>query len=347
MKALNMITYKIYKADNIDKNYNMENVLKLFEQQITQPLDGVVYCKRNWTYPMVVEETSKRVNYGKYKWKRHNVKQTKLKDIEYSIGKTGKFTPTFILDGVKINSKVYKKAKTTFNHIQEFTDNCKANEKDFGEGLICELELMSDISPQITTIYPRISNIKKSFEPLTKCPYCNEDLVIEDKIESKRRVINVMCMNQKCYGLLSQKCCDFLKQIGYKGISSTTLENMKYESFSKLYEAKLIKEYREVGKKEKIIYSVKSVNKNKSKLDFDDIMETMNIRTFLISTSLFTKAKITSFINSLGLNEMDNLITVLHTEKYKKLVDFLLTKTNYFINDLTLFILNHYCKVEQ
>ena len=229
----------------------------------------------------------------------------------------------------------------------KFTEQCKTENKEFGEGLICELELMSDISPQITTIYPRISNIKHELKPLTTCPYCGKELIIEDKMESKRRVINVLCVNQKCYGLLSQKCCDFLKQIGHKGISSTTLENMKYKYFSKLYDEKLIKEYHEVGKKEKIIYSAKSVNKNKPKLYFDDIMETMNVKTFLISTSLFTKAKVSSFINSLGLNEMDNLISVLHTEKYKKLVDYLLNKTNFFINDLTKFILSHYCHVKQ
>ena len=70
MDTLKMISYKTYKVSGIDSGFDMENVLTKMEGEIKQPLDGVVYCKRNWTYPMAVEETSKRVNYGKYKWKR-------------------------------------------------------------------------------------------------------------------------------------------------------------------------------------------------------------------------------------------------------------------------------------
>lgn len=346
MLTLNMITYKAVKLSEINENYNMENTLSAYEQDIKQPLDGIVYCRRNWTYPSLVEETSKRVNYGKYKWKRHNVKQTKLRAIEYSIGKTGKLTPSFIFDGVSINGKTYKQAKTTFNHIQEYTDKCIQENKQFGNGLICELELMSDISPQITRIFPAISKIKETIKPLVKCPYCNGDLTIENKIVSKQRVINAICDNPKCLGVLSQKCCDFLKQIGYKGISYKTLENMKYKHFADLYNAKLITEYRDVAKKEKIIYSANSVkkqlNKQNSKQNFDDIMKTLTIKNFLISTSLFTKAKVGSFINSMKLNEMDNLIENIGTDKYKEFVDYLRTKTSYFIKDLTTFIISHY-----
>ena len=347
LKMLKMITYKYYRAPVIDKHYNMENVLTLLEKEIPQPLDGVVYCKRNWTYPLLVEETSKRVNYGKYKWKRHNVKQTKLRSIEYSIGKTGKLTPSFIFDGVAINGKTYKQAKTTFHHIQEFIDDCKNKNINFGNGLVCELELMSDISPQITRIFPQISKVKEPFQQLETCPYCGEKLTVENKTISKQRVINVLCDNQKCKGVLSQKCCDFLKQIGYKGISHKTLENMNYKHFKELYNSKLVKVYKEVGRKEKVVYSPKSATKPKGKVDFDDIMKTMTIKNFLISTSLFTKAKAGAFITSYGLNEMDKLIPNINTEKYTKLVEYLKQKTNYFVKDLTNFIITQYCETEQ
>lgn len=344
MRLLKMISYKTYKVDEINNSFNMENVLTLFEKSTPQPLDGVVYCNRYWTYPMIVEETSKRVNYGKYKWKRHNVKQTKLRNIEYSIGKTGKLTPSLIFDGVNINGKTYKQAKTTFNHIQDFIDSCKEKNVSFGNGLICEMELMSDISPQITRIFPTVSKIKEVIKPLEICPYCNKKLSTEIKTISKQRVINVSCVNPKCKGVLIQKCCDFLKQIGYKGISSKTLDNINYKHFADLYDAKLVKVYKDVGKKEKIIYSAKTIKKQQNKVDFDDIITTLNIKTFLISTSLFTKAKVSNFIKELELNEMDNFIENINTKKYVKLLDYLINKTDYFISDLVTFIVNHYVK---
>ena len=344
MRLLKMITYKTYKVEEINETFNMERVLTLFESLIKQPLDGVVYCNKYWTYPMTVEETSKRVNYGKYKWKRHNVKQTKLRSIEYSIGKTGKLTPSFIFDGVSLNNKTYKQAKTTFNHIEEFMEICKNNKTKFGNGLVCEMELMSDISPQITRIFPTVSKIKEDIKPLTICPYCGKDLIKENKIVAKQRVINVSCNNPKCKGVLIQKCCDFLKQIGYKGVSSKTLDNLNYKHFADLYNAKLVKVYKDVAKKDKIIYSAETIKKQKTKIDFDDIIKNINVKTFLISTSLFTKAKVTNFINEMGLNEMDNLVDNIKTDKYNKLVDYLTHKTDYFISDLTKFIINEYCK---
>lgn len=346
MRALEMISYKVYKAKIIDNTFDMENALLAFESNTNQPLDGIVYCNRNWTYPVSVEETSKRVNYGKYKWKRHNVKQTKLTDIEYSIGKTGKLTPSFIFNGVEINGKTYVHAKTTFNHIKEFIEECKSKDKAFGKGLVCELELMSDIAPQITRVFPQISHVTEEFIPLVNCPYCGKPLAIEEKKIAKQRVINAICENQKCKGILVGKCCDFLKQIGYKGVSNKTLENMNYKHFSTLYDSKLKKEYKEVGKKEKIIYSAKTVMNQKDKKDFDDIIESITVKNFLISTSLFTKAKVEEFIRSKNANGMDNLIMVLHTDQYKDLLNYLLHETNYFIKDLTIFILRRFCNAD-
>lgn len=343
LHKLKMIDYKICK-ESIDETYNMESLLQTFESLLKQPLDGVVYCNVNWTYPMAVEETSKRVNYGKYKWKRHNIKQTKLMDIEYSIGKTGKLTPSFIFNATNINGKNYSKAKTTFNHIQEFIDICKKYRKSFGIGLVCELELMSDISPQITKIYPQISHIDKAITLIDTCPYCNGKLAIEDKTTAKQRIINITCNNDKCCGVLSQKCADFLKQIGYKGISNKTLENMEYSNFQQLYNDKLKSVYKEVGKKSDIIYSSKSVSKLATKTYFDDIIKTMNIKTFLISTSLFTKQKAATFIKQMKINEYDNLIDNINKKTYDEVRNYLLNKTNYFINDLVNFIINQYAK---
>lgn len=352
LRKLKLISYKTYQIKEINDSFNMEEVLATMENETLQPLDGVVYCSKDWTYPLLSEETSKRVNYAKYKWKRHNTKQTKLINIEYSIGKTGKLTPSFIFNDTIINNKTYKHAKTTFKHIDTFINNCNEHKTLFGKGLVCELELMSDISPQITKIFPTISKVKKDIKLIKKCPYCGETLTYENKTVAKQKIINVSCLNDKCYGVLSQKCRDFLSQIGYKGISTKTLENLKYNSFKQLYDEKLKKEYKEVGKKEKIVYSSKTINKRiTKKLDFIDILVNLNVKQFLISTSLFTKTKVNNFLKELNINETDLLLNNInnhfdkdvsdskYNDNYDKLKDYLLNKTNYFIKDLTTFLI--------
>ena len=352
LRSFKLIAFKEVIVKHIDHNFNMENVLKRYEKELMEPLDGIVYCSKHWTYPNTVEESGKRVNYGKYKYKRENKKQTKLISIEYTIGKTGKINPSFIFDNVKISDKNYKQAKTTFNRIEEFIEQAQAQHSLFGKNTICELELKSDISPYITKIYPSISKNVKEISLIKKCPYCGNVLYREEKSNGKakeNRIINVFCTNDKCIGINVERCSDFLKQLGYKGISSKTLYNMEYSSFKDLYDTKLDtsnENTNEVGKKDKIIYSSKSMKqrmtkeKNK-KISFDSLIENVTSKNFLIITSLMTKKQANDYIENNDINDDEKLLyTLANNDKYKKL----LLSSNHFIKDLTKFIITEYIK---
>ena len=318
LRKLKLINYPYFESEEIDESTDMEEILQDFENSIAEPLDGVVYCSKYWTYPNNKNEISTKVNYGKYKWKRHNNKQTELINIEYSIGKTGKINPSLILKGVKINNKTYKQAKTTFNHIQEFIDICKENGKEFGKGLICNLELKQDISPQITQIYPQISTIQERIKLISKCPYCGCKLSKEIKETKKERIINITCDNEECTGVLVQKAKDFFKQIGFKGISEKTLSNSNYKDFEIFYN--------EMNKKDK----------------FDDIIKELSIGSYLVSISLVTKQKLNSYVEKYNIDANDNMINILTSKDGKKLRKQLCNDEGYFIKNLTESLLNIY-----
>ena len=149
LKRLGLIHYSVIKVKRIGPGFQMEKVFERFSSQCSEPLDGVVYCPSSWTYPLIMEETSKRVNYGKYKWKPHqNARQTKILSIEYTIGKTRRIVPTVHFDPVSFNGKKYSKSKTTITHLSEFGD--------IFVGSICDVELKQDISPYITKVYPMV-----------------------------------------------------------------------------------------------------------------------------------------------------------------------------------------------
>lgn len=320
LKKLSLIDYPYYESEEINNETNMEDLLSTFETEITEPLDGIVYCSKYWTYPNNKNEISTKVNYGKYKWKRHNNKQTRLIDIEYSIGKTGKINPSLILKGVQINNKTYKQAKTTFNHIQEFIDKCKEVNTVFGKGLICNLELKQDISPQITEIYPSASKVEEEIKIIKNCPYCCCKLTKETKQTKKERIINIFCENDECPGVLVQKAKDFFKQIGFKGISEKTLSNSNYKDFEIFYN---------------------EIDETK-KTKLYNIFVEMTIGTYLISTSLVTKQKLEGFLNKYDIENNDNMLLLLTSKKGKKLRNDLYNDYGYFINNLTESIINIY-----
>lgn len=320
LKKLSLIDYPYYESEEINNETDMEDLLSTFETEITEPLDGIVYCSKYWTYPNNKNEISTKVNYGKYKWKRHNNKQTRLIDIEYSIGKTGKINPSLILKGVQINNKTYKQAKTTFNHIQEFIDQCKDVNTVFGKGLICNLELKQDISPQITEIYPSASKVEEEIKIIKNCPYCCCKLTKETKQTKKERIINIFCENDECPGVLVQKAKDFFKQIGFKGISEKTLSNSNYKDFEIFYN---------------------EIDETK-KTKLYNIFVNMSIGTYLISTSLVTKQKLEGFLNKYDIENNDNMLLLLTSKKGKKLRNDLYNDYGYFINNLTESIINIY-----
>lgn len=347
LRSFKLINFKEILVKHIDKNYDMDKILKHYEKELKEPLDGIVYCSKHWTYPISIEESGKRVNYAKYKYKRENKKQTKLINIEYSIGKTGKINPSFIFNSVKISDKNYKQAKTTFNRIEEFIEQANSVNKPFGSNMICELELKSDISPYITKIYPTISKDIKPIKLISKCPYCGSELTKEVKTTKSDKIINIFCNNDKCIGVNVERCADFLKQLGYKGISTKTLYNINYSTFKELYDLKLNslqEDYNEVGKKDKIIYSSKSmkqrISKEKNKkISFDNLITNVTAKNFLIITSLLTKKQANDYIENNNIEDNDKLIDILSSnENYKNL----LLNSNYFIQDLTEFIIETY-----
>lgn len=344
LKYFNLIDYKYYTVDSIDAAYNMEKVLEVFEKQCKEPLDGVVYCCKNWTYPSCEEETSKRVNYGKYKFKRENKRQTKLIDISYTIGKTGKLTPSFIVNKVNINGKNYSRAKTTFNVIQKYIDECKEKNKEFGKGLVCELELRSDIAPYICNVYPEASKNIEEISIIDKCPYCGKELSVEEKKSKGERIINITCVNDKCKGINIQRCAEFLKSIGYKGISEKTLKNIEFKHFKNLYDSLLAtkEDYHQVGKKDKIIFSentMKTRIANEKKKSFSELITNRNTKDFLIDTSVCTKTHTDKFIEDYEIKPGETILTTL-----KKNENFVnrLREENYFVRDLVNFLIEEF-----
>ena len=213
LSKMKLLNFTPIHAKSIDSSYKFIDLLDRLQSSHNEPLDGIVYCSSNWTYPYVTEESSKRVNYSKYKFKRNNIVQSTLLGISYSIGATGKYTPTLEYETVTINDKHYHQAKMAVKRIQ-----------DFGTlyvGQPCDVELKADINPMVVAVY----DPPNTDEPITlirKCLHCHKQLQYNS---NKQGDVVISCVNPSCVGVLRQRIIKFLNAIKYKGISEKTLIN--------------------------------------------------------------------------------------------------------------------------
>jgi hypothetical protein len=213
LSKMKLLNFTPIHAKSIDASYKFIDLLDHLQETYNEPLDGIVYCSANWTYPYVTEESSKRVNYSKYKFKRNNIVQSSLLGISYSIGATGKYTPTLEYETVMINDKRYHQAKMAVKRIQ-----------DFGQiyvGQPCDIELKADINPMVVAVYDP-PNTKEPITLIRKCLHCHKQLQYNS---NKQGDVVISCVNPSCVGVIRQRIIKFLNAIKYKGISEKTLIN--------------------------------------------------------------------------------------------------------------------------
>ena len=230
LSKMKLLEFHPICVDYIDSTYRFIDLLDRLQEDHKEPLDGIVYCPANWTYPYVTEESSKHVNYSKYKFKRNNVAQSALMGISYSIGATGKYTPTLEYEAVLINDKRYRQAKMAVKRIQ-----------DFGQlyvGQPCDVELKADINPMVVAVYDPPST-DEPINLIRKCLHCRKILKYN---ENKQGDVVISCVNPACPGILRQRIIKFLNAIKYKGISEKTLQNDKIMDINSIIFKKPVKE---------------------------------------------------------------------------------------------------------
>lgn len=181
-----------------DGNLDIPELFTIMCRKVEQPIDGVVYCSKDWTYKETMD-----VNYGKYAWKPSVCKVVTVKSLEYTMGSTGELTPIIVFDTVTIDAKNYSRAKSAVSKLEELI-GC-----GLGVGNKCILTLKHNIHPHIDMVVEVIDKDNKFSLP-TECPWCNARLTHSNDKKTKA-LLHVVCTNESCPELRVQK---FTKLIG-------------------------------------------------------------------------------------------------------------------------------------
>ena len=181
--------FKINPNNRLVKNIN--EVIEFINEKgkirdsLPYDIDGVVIKVNNIKDQQRLGFTAKYPKWATaYKFPAEEV-LTKLKDIIFTVGRTGQITPNEVLDPVIVAGSTISRATL---HNEEFV-----KEKDLKIGDIVSIRKAGDVIPEVVEVKKeRRTGKEKDFKMITTCPMCNTELV------KKEGQVDYYCPNSKC-----------------------------------------------------------------------------------------------------------------------------------------------------
>ena len=207
------------------------------------PCDGVVWKFRDCIYGDSLGQTSHHFKNG-IAWKPEvETVETRLKFIDWTMGRTGTLTPVAVFEPVELDGSTIERASLhNYSVMRKTLGDCAY----VGENLtIFKANL---IIPQILEAGPFYNYGEvvaaggvSAHDELEYCPVCHGKVEL---VTSADGVTNYVCMNPNCQGKLVNRLDHFCgkKGLDIKGLSKATLEKLIdwgwIEKISDLYNLK-------------------------------------------------------------------------------------------------------------
>lgn len=190
LKFMERLGFKINKEANkvVEGIKGIEdyiaNITKI-RDDLSYEIDGVVIKVNSLESQKKLGFTSKYPKWAvAYKFPAKEV-LTKLNDIIFTVGRTGRITPNAVLDPVILMGSTVKRATL---HNEDYV-----NMKDLKIGDIVSLRKAGDVIPEVVEAKKeRRTGLEKDFVMITNCPICNSVL------EKKKDQVDHYCMNPDC-----------------------------------------------------------------------------------------------------------------------------------------------------
>ena len=236
MKSLGFVVNK-----NIRKVHSIKELLEYIEywtenrNTLPYEIDGIVIKLNNLDDQEKVGFTSKYPKWATaYKFPA-TLALTKLKDIIFTVGRTGQVTPNAILEPVILMGSTI--SKTTL-HNEDYV-----LERDIRIGDTVAIKKAGDVIPELVkVIKERRTGTEKRFEMTKNCPICGSTLVRKDN-EAAYYCLNPICDAKHIEGLIHYTSRDAMNIEGFGDRIIEDFYNMGYlKSISDFYDLEKYKD---------------------------------------------------------------------------------------------------------
>lgn len=206
--------------------YTLESIINQVKNSSKNifPTDGLVFKYDNCSEYEAAGRTDHHFKGGiALKFYDENY-DTVLRDIKWTMGRTGVLTPVAIFDPIDIDGTEVSKA--SLHNISIAQETLHTNFTTIGwEGQHIKVAKMNMIIPQITEAEEDIDGLTKFYFDIPKiCPICTK--ITEIKKENNSEML--YCVNSQCEGKLVNRIEHFFgkKGLDAKGISKATIEKL-------------------------------------------------------------------------------------------------------------------------
>lgn len=218
--GFDVVGYKcIFKGDSNDYIDETINVLKEEANDKGLPIDGLVFMYNDIEYGKLLGMTSHHPLHSVAVKFTEDMEITTLRNIEWSLGRTGQITPVAIFDRVELCGTSVNRAS-----LHNLTI-LKSLELGIGDEI--SVIKANEIIPQIVDNLTKSNNIKIP----THCPCCDYPTTIECENESEMLV----CRNPNCKAQLIGKISHYCSRnaMNIEGLSEKTIEKFIDKGFIK------------------------------------------------------------------------------------------------------------------
>lgn len=175
---------------NIELCNNIESVIKFIKtwadkrESLPYEIDGVVIKLNNISDQSELGYTAKVPKWATaYKFPATEV-LTKLKDIIFTVGRTGTITPNAVLEPVKVQGSTISRATL---HNEDFIKS-----KDIKINDYVYIRKAGDVIPEVVKVELARRENPINFKMIENCPICGSDLV------KKHEYVDSFCLNASC-----------------------------------------------------------------------------------------------------------------------------------------------------
>lgn len=241
-EALNFIKKLGFKTNPYTKVCKDMNEVWKFVQEITNKrdslpyeIDGIVIKVNDLNKQERLGYTAKVPKWAiAYKFPAEEV-VTKLKDIVFTIGRTGQITPNAVLEPVRVAGSTVQRA-TLHNE-----DNVKSKDIRIGDYVV--VRKAGDVIPEVVrSLVERRSGLELPFEMIKFCPKCGSSLIRKDNEAA------YYCLNENCDSKKIEKIIHFASRdaMNIEGLGIKIVEQFYNLGFiKKIEDIYLLERYKE------------------------------------------------------------------------------------------------------